>query len=250
MLDTAKQILAFITKPDYNRENVSFKDKFKVLFSIYALSLLCLFFVGVIKYILIQYELLTPLTNKTFENVKYYSDNETTVYYLGVLMIVPLYEELSFRLMLFKFDIKKIIISISLILGIIFYMFLHQHFSYSLNTILNIFLPYIYMVIISTLLYIIMITTIQKLNLNQVKYLWDNNFYVIFYTIAFLFSILHLYNLNLSTKDYLFTPVILLPFIIYAIFLGYTRIKLGFTYSVILHLLLNAPAILIKLFTS
>ncbi|WP_368662396.1 hypothetical protein [Zobellia laminariae] len=52
-------------------------------------------------------------------------------------------------------------------------------------------------------------------------------------------------NLDLKTSDLIYLPLILLPFLVLGISFGYLRIRLGFIYSIALHVIINGIAIMI-----
>lgn len=64
-------------------------------------------------------------------------------------------------------------------------------------------------------------------------------FKYIFYGIALLFGFVHISNYELSTTILIFSPLLISPQIVAGLILGYTRVKLGLHYSIVLHMVFN-----------
>jgi membrane protease YdiL (CAAX protease family) len=72
-----------------------------------------------------------------------------------------------------------------------------------------------------------------------------------YYTSAILFGLVHLTNFEAFTSYYWLTPILVAPQVVAGFFLGYTRVKLGLGWSILLHAchngILIAPPLLLKL---
>lgn len=69
-----------------------------------------------------------------------------------------------------------------------------------------------------------------------------------FYTLAFLFGYLHIFNFDITPKLLLMSPILLLPQLVLGFVFGYIRVRLGLIYSIALHMCYNGvltiPAVL------
>ncbi len=69
-------------------------------------------------------------------------------------------------------------------------------------------------------------------------------FKFIFYGFALTFGFMHIVNYEISTTILLLSPILIAPQIALGLILGYTRIKLGLIYAIILHMLFNSLLII------
>lgn len=146
------------------------------------------------------------------------------------LFLAPMFEELVFRLSLFY---SKINLSISLSLAntAIFTTILDVR----LITFFGAFL-----FILSFCASIIFLNNHKTAHLFLEK-LWKEHFKLIFYTSALLFSLFHTTNYEISSISAFFIAIVFsVPQLIGALFLGYVRIKMGFFWAVLMHILFNA----------
>lgn len=243
--ETIRDFFLFLKNPNHIDDfNNPVLYKVIKLFKIYLIALLLL--------------LVVNLLNRFLESLEFYSSPEhiiedvaqstnklfSRVYLIIILLIYPVFEEFSFRLFLTKYNRKYSALSLSLIIGYIIYSLAHKYLWYFEHSFINNIIRYLYVICLSIpfiFIYLILSKRVEK-NV-KIKTLWDANFPVIFYCIAFLFAVLHIPFLNLDSNNYLFLPIILLPYFVYGVILGYVRIKLGILYSIILHIVLNVPSI-------
>ena len=68
---------------------------------------------------------------------------------------------------------------------------------------------------------------------------WKNNFRFIYYFSCFSFAWLHLFNFELNLTNILLLPIITLPQLFSATIAGYTRIEFGFRYPLFVHMATN-----------
>lgn len=71
-----------------------------------------------------------------------------------------------------------------------------------------------------------------------------NNFKYIFYGVALIFGFIHISNYEITTTSILLSPILVAPQIIAGLILGYVRVRLGLTYSILLHSTFNGLAII------
>ena len=73
----------------------------------------------------------------------------------------------------------------------------------------------------------------------KVKEFWENHYKIIFYTLLLLFTFRHLDSYMLTSLVFLFSPLLLLPQFIGGVFFSFTRVRLGFIYVILLHMMIN-----------
>ena len=71
------------------------------------------------------------------------------------------------------------------------------------------------------------------------------HFKIVFYAFAIVFGLVHLSNYPYTTNVLFLAPILILPQVILGFYLGYTRIKLGLLWSMLLHACYNAFFMLI-----
>ncbi len=64
-------------------------------------------------------------------------------------------------------------------------------------------------------------------------------FKYIFYGFAIFFGFIHISNYEMSTAILIASPILIAPQIALGLILGYTRVKLGLVYAILLHMLFN-----------
>lgn len=159
-------------------------------------------------------------------------NNKTTVQYIYLLeaiLLIPLIEEFIFRSYL-SLNFKSIIISIFSCIAILCFSII-KDYKFLINT-----FPFL-------LFFLVMILILAKLELIK-KDIKSNFFLLILSSLIFAF-----FHLNKLENIEYYNPVIylnLFPSFIAGVGLGYTRLKLGLLYAIILHIMLNLPATLIS----
>ena len=153
-----------------------------------------------------------------------------------VVLIAPITEEIAFRLYLKR---KKINIFISLTLLCYFLLCCISKISfYKLDTanFTNISLALTF----SFLLFIFGIN----------KYFTTIKYKYLFWFSCSSFALMHLLNFTpLSTYQFIFFSLLILPQFIYGIVMGYLRVKQGLIWSILLHILINGLPFCIKFLT-
>ncbi|RDV11862.1 CPBP family intramembrane metalloprotease [Pontibacter diazotrophicus] len=154
------------------------------------------------------------------------------IVYTIIVVIAPIIEELAFRALLIFSKFNLVISS-----GFLFYILIASFVGngYLFNT------ATYYKIAGSIVTALLVNEVLSKENIyNNIKTIWENFFPVVFYTSAAIFAYLHLFNFGtVKLEKVLFSPIIVLPFFIYAIALGFVRIKLGLLWAVLLHVMLN-----------
>lgn len=153
---------------------------------------------------------------------------ELLAWLLSLIFIIPIIEELAFRLHLLP---QKKNIRISVIVLIIY---LTLALAFTSKSILAVS-------IISALGGIILIGYIvfQKRINDGIKEVWKNKFRSVFYITALVFGCIHIINHKLSVTNLIFAPLIVAPQIILGLNAGYLRVKSGFKWGLLLHIVHN-----------
>lgn len=214
-----KDFFRFLKRPNYERfENIEIKDKIIILFKVFALIYLGLIISSIPMTILKKFNIIGEIAIKS--DVMYQTINNDMVDYktyflIFVILIVPILEEFSFRLAQVKFNVQFIIVSISLITGSIlggkFVKYLWMPHYYSGDLLIYCF----YIFLFGTMIYLILNFKWIKINIKKIEDFWNFKPGLIFYSIALLFAIIHISNLNVKTDDLIYLPIILLPYFVY-----------------------------------
>lgn len=239
-----RDILLFLKQPDYEiMPDQAVKSKLLILFKVLVLTYLGIIIVSIPLNILQKLEIVGETIQKTtlvYEVIKVDFVSYRPYFLLAVVLIGPITEELSFRLALGKYDSKLLSISISIFAGILFGDYLSQFLWVSNSYIAYLLIYCIYILLITGTLFFIVRMEFFKRNLDRIKTGWNAKPGLVFYIVAALFAIVHINNLEFRTNDLIFLPLILLPFFIYGLSLGYIRIRLGMKYSILFHVFINA----------
>ncbi len=149
-----------------------------------------------------------------------------------LLVFIPICEEIAFRLPL-KFSKYNLFMSFAAIQFIFFYHILNLVLLACI-TIFIILIPF--WGVISNSFY----STMEKI--------WKKYFPFLYYGFSLSFGILHIFNFsNLKFIHFLLFPFIVSNQIVMGLLLGYVRVtfKNGLIFSILLHILINLPFILI-----
>lgn len=199
------------------------KGSFKLLLLTYCLMILAGILIRVTSYVL-----------KHKFNISIDSGNNSLVLksltdYILLVIFVPIIEEILFRLWQ-NFNKRNIIISFTLILLLPLINLLKiKHFSITYFIILGIILIPIFIFCFLWRGY-----TDQSVQIS-IKYKK-----LLFYVSAVSFGLLHITNFApINYSIILIYPIFVLPQIIMGFTIGYTRIKYGFLYGLLLHCMIN-----------
>lgn len=154
--------------------------------------------------------------------------------FLLTVLFFPLIEEIFFRLPL---NLKPL--SLSIVIGLIFYRIFKLNFIEFDFYRLNDYIIFILSVLVSLFTYKVLK---KKIPLNLLTKIKNNYFFVIFYGIAVIFASLHISIFNPTFKLFYIYPFFVLPQFITALFTGAVRMKYGFIWGVLLHIMINLPA--------
>jgi len=161
----------------------------------------------------------------------------------------PIYEELSYRYFLTKFEKRKFIISSSLLLSYFLFILIKSGLFY-FEGVSYLCHYYGYLFAFGVIFYISLNLIIRNNILLTIRNIWDKYFYIIFYIVSFLFVINHLIESMYSSLIIEVRYMMLIPLLIYSLMVGFVRIKLNFTCAILFHILFNLPSVIIKLFVA
>ena len=241
MRNTIKYLIKFFKHPDYGKNYNTLSQKLKGLIQVYFLTLLSVFTLSILNLILVK----TGVVNSYHIGVDMNNADNTNMlkwYYIFGIILTPIYEEISFRLLLTNFNFRLITISLSLILGTSLYYFIRYNLLIFDSPIIQNLSFYFYPIIFAIPFF---------LTFNLIKFRlkndWNNLFPYVFYFFTIIFAFFHLFRLNVNFKDVVFLPIILSQYFVLGISFGYIRIKFGILCSIIFHFVWNFPYFLIKL---
>ena len=236
-----KDIFTFLRNPTFKESfDSNIKTNFIVLFKVLILTYIGLFVSAIPLAILEQFEIIRPIGMKTDKIYNFINENQSDYklyFLLLVIVIYPIIEEISFRLPLTKFNSRILQFSVSIFSGHLITFLLKNMLWWPSTSLTNFLISIFYILAISSIVFIFL--NYNKKWFHNLKIYWERKPNVIFYTSAVLFAVMHLLNLDLKISDLIYLPLILLPFFVYGISFGYLRIRIGFIYSIALHMLLN-----------
>src|SRR6056297_1784051 len=192
MKNLMNDFINFIKKPDLNKfAAISTKQKLKKLLKLYLLTLFFAFLINSLNNLLIIIGLYDEYSQNISNLPKLVDNNIIKTYLIFGLFFPPAIEEFTFRLLLAKFNKKYIDISISLIFGLIIYLYLNNILWYPQLAILTNIIAYLYPVLFALPIYIVLSFFYYNL-----KTIWNNKFPFFFYFFTILFAIFHILRLN------------------------------------------------------
>lgn len=147
------------------------------------------------------------------------------------VIFAPIYEEIICRLCLIANKKNYYIVLISLI-SLIIISSIREKYLISI-------------ILLGVFLLLLSLKLIKKVKLQAI---YNNNFKYIFWFSSILFGLLHVTNYSGNYLVILaLSPILCFPQIVMGFILGYIRMKYGFRYGVIVHIIINS-ALLIYLF--
>lgn len=232
-----RDIYLFLKSPDYGRFNdLTTKEKIIILIKVLILTHIALFIVNIPILLLEKLDVISKIPMKTdliLNAIQTKNINYKPYFIFSIIFLVPLLEEISYRLFSTKFRVNYFIISVSIILGMFIKYFLGNIFWIPKSYLLLSIMGYIYIFIISALIGVAL--CLFRTKIIRIEEFWNRNTGLIIYSIAILFAIGHIINLKFDNHDLVFMPLILLPFLVYGLSFGYLRVRIGIIYSIALH---------------
>ncbi len=247
-LSVRNDLFAFLKAPDYiSYDEYTIDQKLLILFKMYILTHLGLIIVSIPVSILKMNGIIGDVVMKTTKTLEWINSDFRAFrlpFFIALALTTPIIEELSFRLLLSKFNDKYIRISISAFAATLVYLIVAKYLWFPKAYYLFELIRVLYIVLFSAIFYSVSLN--YKNRIKDFENIWNNNSGLVFYTIAALFGILHIFNLEIRTQDLFFLPLILLPFFIYGLAFGYMRIRFGLIYSILLHMMVNGSHLVLS----
>lgn len=171
--------------------------------------------------------------------------NPWLLIFLAVLT-QPFLEEVMFRLPL-KYHRGLIVLILSMI-AMIIYMALNKIIPYNESddsVPYSIIIPIVFFIITTTILYLYYS---QETRIYHLKNFVTKYFPHLFYTVAVYFAFVHFFNFETTGNQWIYTPIMVFPQFLIALFVGYTRLKYGFLSAVVVHMINNFIPLMLMLF--
>lgn len=155
-----------------------------------------------------------------------------------ICIIGPIMEELAFRIGL-QFSRVNFSLMITFLFFYIFRELLSIYYSEHFEELLD-----FKNLILATSLGLLTFTVITKNKKIEfyLRELWKKYSFLIFWGSFIIFGGFHIFNFDLSKQIIYWLPLLILPQISSGIILGYTRLKYGITYSIMVHIIINTFA--------
>ena len=230
----------FLKYPQQNifKENLNLKNVLPIISSYYVV-----FICGII--VLTPFAALAGLDSMPHKLQDLQEMNKWVLLLVAVIT-QPFLEELLFRFPL-KYH-RALIALILTMVGMIIYMVLSKFNPSQAEPdflSINILIPLSFTLISILVIYLFYRNedSLKRLS-NFVKRYFPH----FFYTVAVYFAFVHFFNFETTGNQWLFTPIMVFPQFLIALFVGYTRLRYGFLSAVIIHMINNLIPTLILLF--
>lgn len=210
---------------------LSFWESLRKTLIIFLLSFIFSLLSSIIK--IFGLELLSISINEKQSLTDFFYINGVWYGIIFTSVLVPVFEEIIFRLPL-KYSVFN--------LAFAFFLFTYLLLSNALNIkIYNVTIYFSIRIFISLLLALCIYSTLSySKRINN----WLSNFWLchsreIFWLSVILFGFGHIFKFEINPKILLILPIVTLPQLVYGTTLGYTRLKYGFIYSILVHIIIN-----------
>ncbi|MDO6603682.1 hypothetical protein [Arenibacter palladensis] len=222
-LGLIKNLIQFVSQPQY----LPLKD-LTVRNKIY--DTLGLFFIKLVFSLLVANVLAVFYEPKNITDANMANRFTPLVYLLVGGVILPLYEEICFRLSL-KF---KPLYAALTFTSLSYYLLTKAIYKTNLSLVDDTFYT---RVLLSLFLGISAYALMYRVKIAQkLAVLWENNIRWIYYLSCVLFAWLHIFNFELNLTNVLLLPIITLPQLFSTTIAGYTRLSFGFKYPLFVHM--------------
>jgi len=225
-----KDVLNFIKTPHNNPDlSKSIKLKIRDTFGLFILKLILI--IPLLLFFALIYD---PENIQSINMAERFSP---IAFLLIGGLILPLIEEIAFRLSLV---FNSIYLSLSSS-ALIYYFLTKVIFHTKISAVDESFVLRISIAIFFGVL-ILIILNLKTVNEKVAKF-WRSHFKYIFYISCLVFAWMHIYKYEFIWLNLLLIPIITLPQLLSAIIYGYTRVSFGFKYPLILHITTNTIAV-------
>lgn len=156
------------------------------------------------------------------------------IYALTATVLIPLIEEVVFRLHLRPGKVNTLISVIAIVVygGVNYIPLMHSTFGIIVLSSLGTSLLLGYFLF-------------QRKTNKTIKRVWQTRFVRVFYVTALLFGGIHIFNYKLSASLLVLSPIVVAPQIFLGLNVGYLRVRFGFGWGILLHMAHNVIFIVI-----
>lgn len=236
-LSVRRDFLLFLRKPDYKKIlDISEKEKLYLIFKVFILTLLGIFIVNILVVGLKKFGIISEVMMKTEIFIKTMPSNYIgykPYFLISTIFLVPLLEEVAYRLCLTKFNVNYFIVSVSVLASMFVVMLSGHQFwipkSYLLMSVIKFIYILLFTILVGSSLWLF------RRKIEKGKEVWNKNAAFMVYFMSILFALTHLNNLKFEPSDLFFMPLILSPFFVYGLSFSYLRVRLGIKYSIFMH---------------
>ncbi len=208
--------------------------------NIFLICILCLCTIILSLLFVVIFTLIFDIKIPVNQTNEQLSNKSIGYVFIVTVIIIPVCEELLFRL-----SLKYSVTSFSIMGALLFY-FINVNFSSYLNgqTFLQILLSILFGGVIFGIL-----SFFQHIN-DVIVNFWGNNPKIILYTSIFSFGFIHIINFapHINSQVLFILPLITLPQTVAGVFLGFTRLKYGICVPILLHSLNNGMSFMRHIF--
>jgi len=225
-----EELIAFSKRPNFRYKHESFLSRFRRFGMLLLLDILILAILTSLFYLIASLGFNEILNNN--EVIGLFSKYPLWLLLTLLVLFIPLIEEAFFR-----FPLKYRRLTINLLVPIILTIIVVYALDIR-NSLVKIFISVL-------CLTILILFVIKNKNVNTLlKRLWSENFNYVFYISTLLFALLHLTNYEYSTELFFLAPILILPQFFGGLLIGYLRIKSGFVWGLVFHMISNLLLIL------
>lgn len=236
MIHFLKGLKYYLYSPTYKVDNQG-SNKFDIFFGV-IVSLFLWFIITIIsQLIFVRYPYLRLNQHKSEFSLIY---QHKYYYSFVIVFLAPLIEETICRLIL-KYTVLNVLAFLFASILIINgdgYLFTK---IYNLDT--HFFINVVIFFLLSCFIFFILIKYLSTIKVNKPLY-----FPFFFYLTAFVFSLGHIFNFSIDSENVYILPLLIFPYFIDGLVLGYIRMKSGFLHSLTVHIIINfIPSIILLL---
>lgn len=223
-----KEIIVFAKAPNEEQDHLSFIGKISKVLPAYLLCFLAVIITAIL--LLIVSTIIGEDIGKQRESLKTFKSAFENFFL--IVFLAPLIEELTYRLFL-----RRNIINISISLFFLIYYtisILNDTSFYNLEP--SVLLPKMGMAAVPVLILLYFFNSF---------FIWLKriNYKYIFWFSCMCFALMHLINFQpLSFYEKIFFPILVIPQFAYGFIFGFMRVKYGFFWGFLIHVLINFTA--------
>lgn len=236
---------SYLKKPNYNIEQSTKSIRGKVW------DIICLWALissAVVIFSLLTERLLLFFNFDYTDNAIFDIFEQTNIVSFALIAMIwaPISEEYVFRLAL-RYSPYRLGISLSFMFWIFVDLFIYifpklERFLYTSLSKWQLILLWIVFIVSSSLLLGNFFS--KKFKKEKVNAWYKKQFPYIFYIVALLFAVFHIFNFNDLSKALYLLPLLIAPQFFAALMIGFVRMRYGFTWAIFSHFIYNSLLIL------